>query len=465
VYRSTRAVSRAMPWVLVATVSLVAAGPLPLQADPGPGDGGGGTQSLPNVLVIVTDDQRADGTLDVMPSTREWFGEGGTRFPFAYVTTPQCCPSRATLFSGRYAHNHGVHTNGEASNLNHAETVQAHLQAAGYRTSIYGKLFNTWKMTEGAPLFDDWAIFQAGYYGKPFNVNGTERVIEEYSTSYIARRAIRFLRQNEAADSRPWLMFVMPFAPHVPSKAEPAYRDAPVGDWEGNPAVLEADRSDKPPIVRDEPIGSLDSLQQYRRRQLRSLMSVDDLVGRIANELQRLGEEERTLAFFSSDNGLMWGEHGATGKGLPYTASIEVPLFVRWPGRVAAGRLDERIATMVDIAPTILQAAGIDTIPGQVDGRSLLESWVRDHMLIESWFVPWASLRTRSYQYTEWYDALGLVTFREYYDLANDPWQLTNLLGDANPANDPPPAVLASLSAQLATDRLCVGVDGPAGCP
>jgi arylsulfatase A-like enzyme len=462
VNRSTRPLSRAVLLVSIATLTTLTAAPGPIQADPG--DGGAGSGSLPNVLVIVTDDQRASGTLDVMPATRQWFGGGGTRFPHAYATTPLCCPSRATLFSGRYAHNHGVRSNAEAANLDHAETVQAYLQGAGYRTGIFGKLFNTWKTTDSPPLFNDWAVFRDGYYGKPFNVHGTRRLIEEYSTDFIARRARRFLQQSEQSDTRPWLMFVMPFAPHAPSRPEPAYEDAFVGDWDGDPAVHEADRSDKPPLVRDYQ-SSLDQLQRSRAKQLRTLMSVDDLVSGLVGELRRLGEEERTLAFFLSDNGLLWGEHGATGKGLPYSPSIEIPLFVRWPGVLAAGGVDQRMVTMVDIAPTILQAARVATSPGQVDGRSLLDPWDRERVFTESWGPSWGSLRTRSYHYTEWYDPLGTVTFREYYDLGADPWQLTNLLGDEDSTNDPPAALVSVLSTELAADRLCVGTDGPAACP
>ncbi|MGH2682804.1 MAG: sulfatase family protein [Actinomycetota bacterium] len=452
---------RAIFGLAIASLTALAATPGPLQADPGEGNGGG---TLPNVLVIMTDDQRADGTLDVMPATQRWFGEGGTRFPNTYATTPLCCPSRATLFSGRYAHNHGVTDNAQAGNLNHAETLQAYLQAVGYRTGIFGKFLNLWNVKVSPPLFNDWATFKGGYFGKPFNINGTLRRTEGYSTRFIARRAVRFLRKSEQRDSRPWLMFVTPFAPHVPARAEPAYTDAPVAEWEGNPSVREVDRSDKPSIVQ-EAEASPDSVQRRRARQLRTLMSVDDLVSTLAAELRRLGEEDGTLAFFLSDNGLMWGDHGTTGKSLPYSASIEIPLLVRWPGTFPAGAVDDRLATTVDIAPTILHAAGLPTVPGQVDGRSLLEPWDRDRVLTESWVIPWASLRTRSYQYTEWYNVDGNLTFREYYDLEADPWQLTNLLGDGVPANDPPADLLASLSADLARDRLCAGVEGPAACP
>jgi arylsulfatase A-like enzyme len=98
---------------------------------------------LPNVLVFMTDDQRGRGALDAMPSVREWFVQGGRRFPRAIATTPVCCPSRASVFTGRYAHNHGVRSNNDGSSLNHATTMQRHLQDAGYLTAYAGKFLNT----------------------------------------------------------------------------------------------------------------------------------------------------------------------------------------------------------------------------------------------------------------------------------------------------------------------------------
>jgi arylsulfatase A-like enzyme len=412
----------------------------------------------------MTDDQRTDGTLDVMPATRDWFGQGGTSFPLAAATTPLCCPSRATVFSGRYAHNHGVVGNHHGANLNQNHTLQRHLEEAGYRTAIFGKYFNGWDLRRNPPIFDEWAINRRAYTRSWFNINGTVKRVKGYGTTFIKRRALGFLRRSEQHDDQPWLMFVTPFAPHVPAQAEPAYRNAPVPRWEGNPAVDEADRSDKPPFIQSVE-DSPQAIESIRVRQLRTLMSVDDLVADLTSELRLLGEEETTLAFFLSDNGFTWGEHGRIGKATPYTASMEIPFYVRWPGRIAPGAVDWRRVTTVDIAPTILQAAGIDAEPGRLDGRSLLEQWDRDRLLTESWFPAWASTRTPTFQYTEWYDQSGQVVFRELYDLVRDPWQLENLFAQSAVAGVFEAGELDALTRQLASDRECAGVAGPASCP
>jgi arylsulfatase A-like enzyme len=200
--------------------------------------------------------------------------------------------------------------------------------------------------------------------------------------------------------------------------------------------------------------------RKVRRMQLRTLMSVDDMIGGLFHELRRAGEVEDTLALFLSDNGFLWGEHGLIKKMLPYTRSIRIPLLMRWPGEVEAGAIDHRFATNLDIAPTVLEAAGLPADRG-MDGRSLLGHWNRDRLLIEFFEAQgrpsWASTVTRSYQYTEYYEDTDAVVFREYYDMERDPWQLDNLLAgdEANRVDIP------RLSDRLARDRECRA----AACP
>ena len=215
-----------------------------------------------------------------------------------------------------------------------------------------------------------------------------------------------------------------------------------------------------------------------RARQLRTLMSVDDMVGRIFESMGELGERRDTLAIFLSDNGFIWADHRIGGenktagqKRLPYTASIGIPLLIRWPGQVPQGATSARLTGTVDIAPTVLDAAGVAPDPAAppLDGRSLLQPAVRDRVLLEYWrlgkapFKTWASTRTRAFQYTEYYgEDRRTVVFREYYDLIRDPWQLRNLLRDGDPSNDPS---LGGLEAQLSADRTCAGTQGAQGCP
>ena len=135
------------------------------------------TSSRPNILLIVTDDQRAAvDTMSAMPKTRALFENQGTNYPNFMVTTPLCCPSRSSIFSGRFAHNTGVLTNTDADDVqafDQGATIQAYLRAAGYQTGIAGKFFNTWPVGQDPPNFDRWAIFGGGYDDPVFNVDGT----------------------------------------------------------------------------------------------------------------------------------------------------------------------------------------------------------------------------------------------------------------------------------------------------
>jgi arylsulfatase A-like enzyme len=404
----------------------------------------------PNVLVIVTDDQRAR-TLSVMPKTRQWFWQEGRRFPRAFDSTPLCCPSRASIFTGLYAHNHGVKSN-TAEGFPQDTTLQRYLDDAGYTTAMVGTYLKEWPLSERPPYFDRWTLMRGWRHkGQEFNVDGELRPIRGYITNVIAAQAIGLLRSFEATDAQPWFLYVATTAPHSPFIPARKYADAPVPRWRLNPAILESDRSDKPPWVRQKS-ASLARAELIRTRQLRTLMSVDDLVDGVFRELDALDERRDTIAFFLSDNGYMWAEHGVIGKRRPYLDSIGIPLALVWPGHVAAGSTDRRVVTNVDIAPTILDAAGISP-PTPMDGRSLLDDWKRPYLFTEYWGragngrIPgWDSILSRRFQYMQYYDDdRSIVTYREYYRLKDDPWELRDLFHDGNASNDPDRARLSAL--------------------
>lgn len=427
----------------------------------------------PNVVVIVTDDQRAHGTMAVMPATRRWFS-AGTRFANAFATTPVCCPSRASIMSGRYAHNHGVRRNvgesGGPEHFDHDESVQRYLRDAGYRTAMFGKFFNQWPLTSDPPYFSRWGLMRGSYFDGDYNVNGRMRHIRRYSTDLLARWSRDFIRDGERNDGRPWYLYVAPVAPHLPATPHWRHARAPIPPWRSNPAVDERNRSDKPSYVRLRRV-DLDDVRRDRALQLRSLMAVDDLVRGIARELRRTDEAHNTLVLYLSDNGYLWGEHGWDTKRLPYLQSIQIPMLMRWPAGGVASGTDERLATNVDVTPTILDAAGTGPL-AELDGRSLLRPSSRSQVLLEIWGsgpVPtWASLLTHNYQYVEYYadDEDDTPEEREYYDLDADPWQLRNTLGDDSPENDPSSLTLTRLSLELRFARRCSGRTAPVlGCP
>ena len=423
----------------------------------------------PNVLVIVTDDQRT-GTMVAMPKTLQWLRSGGVEFRQAYVTTPSCCPSRASIFSGRYVHNHGVVRQRLAANLDHRSTVQRQLKAGGYFTAMAGKFLNRWNLGTRPPYFDRYAVANGGYYDTTWGIDGVVKKVPTYTTTFIGDRAVAYLSAFEQADdARPWFLYLATFAPHLPRTPEPKYADLTFARWAGNPAVNE-DVSDKPSYVRwRKPVADT-TIQQMRTEQLRTLKSVDDMVDRVLRTLQAQGELGNTLVIYLSDNGYMWGEHRlADIKFVPYTESVRVPFFARWPGHLAAGTTDARLVANIDIKPTVLAAAGITADPAYpMDGRSFLSAGRRGRLLTEYFFddanapgiQTWAATRTPTYQYIENYNQpeLNGGTFREYYDLTKDPWMLTNLFRDGNPGNDP---AVGPLSSALAADRQCAG----AACP
>ncbi len=435
--------------MLAAGVIAMAVGPIPSR----PAQAAG-----PNILIIVTDDQREG--LEVMPDTVKWFGNGGTYFDHAYATTPTCCPSRASIITGRYAHNHRVTNEEGAKVLDESTTLANYLDRAGYHTALFGKYLNSWWLDRPPSHWDEFAYFKNSnattYAGGDWNIDGTIGNTGSYATRYIADRAIGVI-QNQPD---PWFLYLSTPNAHGPFSAEPQYASAAVPAFDGNPAVRETDLRDKPPYVQSSTFSAAAGERQ-RRAQLRTLMSVDDMVERVFSSLQAAGELDNTIALFVSDNGYLWGEHHRCCKSTPYKQSVNVHLFARWPGHFTAGAVNHRLVGNIDIAPTVLQAAGVEATNAPIDGRSLLSGNRRSRMFLEFFkskasAPPWASLITRTYQYVEYNDGSG---FREYYELVNDPWQLENLFNNAIVGDEP--ANVAQLAAQLASDETCSGTTCP----
>jgi arylsulfatase A-like enzyme len=470
-----------------------------------------GSGTRPNILFVVTDDQRLDGTVisAVMPKTVAWFKNAGEDFTNAMPTTPLCCPSRSSIMSGRFAHNHNVLSNSEEANFDQNLSIQRYLHNAGYKTGLVGELLNNWPLgnpPQNPLYFDRWWLLGSGYCPFVVNEQGVrvrypvrqepfdpanecfpgqlgQRADSPYSTSYLTGKAIDFLRETESADTQPWYLYVAPYAPHAPYEVEARFKDAPLPPVQRNAATFEPNLSDKPSWVRSVQLdaqsifgdpGSTPPFSGLADDQRRTLMSVDDLVDQVFTELQNDQELSNTLAIFVSDNGYYWGEHGMIGKGHPYMQGLKVPMTMRFPQYIAANSVDSRYIANIDMAPTALDAAGVSPST-PMDGRSLLDpTWTRDRMLTEWWrgddvtppnHPPWASLVTPGYQYIEHYtDDASTIQFREYYDLSSDPQELTNLYGgDGVPTPDDPPSSPspATLSSRLATDRICSG----ASCP
>ncbi len=412
--------------------------------------------SRPTLVIIITDDQRHD-TIQYMPTLQRELAARGVTFTHATVTTPLCCPSRASLLRGQYAHNTGVLTNGSgdlgnrqsrwpggAEAFPEQSSLATWLKTAGYRTGLFGKYLNGYMQTSRSvpPGWDEWHVFAGGFFNYALNENGTVRRFgrdpEDYSTDVAARKAVAFIEQGGQA---PLFVYYAPFAPHAPTTPHP--RDA-AGFSDLAPhrplSYNEQDVSDKPQWVQRLPALTAQRQAQgdeFRRDQLRALQAVDRAIGQIIDALRRTGRLDNSVVVFTADNGLSWGEHRwLDRKGVAYEEAIRVPLVVRGPG-FPAGRTDARFVQNIDIAPTFAELADARS-DIRVDGRSLLpllrggESPWRAEILLEHWGGPsvaWSAVRTERWKYIE-----SESGERELYDLTADPYELTNAVSDARHA-------------------------------
>ncbi|HTC81781.1 MAG TPA: sulfatase-like hydrolase/transferase [Acidimicrobiia bacterium] len=176
----------------------------------------------PNVLFILVDDARSEGTMDqpgVLPKTKKWLAQGGTTFDEGYSTTSLCCPERATIWSGRVEHNNQVVDNYAGDNLDRDWIIPRYLHDAGYKTALVGKFITDWVFRYEPPHFDQYAAFQGGYVNTPFWVKdpGQDKhswVTAPYSTDFIADKAVQYIDGFAAHPDQPWFMQVAPHAPH-----------------------------------------------------------------------------------------------------------------------------------------------------------------------------------------------------------------------------------------------------------
>ncbi len=272
----------------------------------------------PNILLIISDDQRYD-SMNYMPRTKSRIFDQGVKFANAYATTPLCCPSRASILTGMYAHNHNVRDNNAPLA---APTFMQYLHDNGYYTGIVGKYLGYWNGNP-RPEYDYWATFQgttAPYFDPVLNINGTEGVAKGYITHRLRGYSLDFLTRAHR-QSKPFALIVTPNAPHEP--ADPAPEDAnlyPNLAPYRPPSYNEADVSDKSSFLQSQPLLTADVSAQYddlRRKQLQTLNAVDTLVNQLLNQLQAQGKLDTTLVIYMSDNGMMYGEHRRGGKKTP----------------------------------------------------------------------------------------------------------------------------------------------------
>jgi len=335
----------------------------------------------PNVVVIMTDDQRWD-SVEHMPYLSA-LAEQGVFFENAFVTSPLCCPSRASFLSGLPMALHRVRTNrpplGGAPAFDPDRALPVVLQELGYRTALFGKYMNAVDALEEQPPpgWDVWHAFVEdgfNYYDYLVSEDGEHVRRSQYSTDWMADRAVEFIESSEG----PFFLLYAPFAPHFNFFANVLPAERHVGAFAdyavpARPAYGEADVSDKPSFLAVDDAETYVLLQgeliRYERETLEALLAVDEAVEALIGALERRGLDRTTLVFFTSDNGMLHGEHRYVGKNLPYEESIRVPLIAWCPARCEPGRVSE-LVTNLDVTETIAQVAGHEGPFGR--GRSLI---------------------------------------------------------------------------------------------
>ncbi|MCX6619761.1 MAG: sulfatase [Acidobacteria bacterium] len=376
---------------------------------------------------------------------------GGAIFQNAFVTTSLCSPSRASILTGQYAHAHGVIGNATALNAD-LPTFPRVLQQNGYTTGLIGKWHMGGSSAMPRPGFDRWISFRGqGTYRDPLlNFDGTERKVDGYVTDILTDEAERFIRQNT---TRPFCLYLAHKAVHGEFTPANRHRELYLRDpvpYPKSMANTESNYRGKPDWVRrqrDSVIGvdgmynHATSFDQFYRDYCRTLMALDESVGRVLNTLEEKRLLDDTLVVYMGDNGFLMGEHGLIDKRAMYEPSIRVPVIAHCPSLFAPGRRRERLALNIDIGPTFLDAAGAP-IPGSMQGRSLLPlltggqpnpPWRTDFLYEYFWErglpqVPSLfGLRTERYSYCRYN---GIWDVDELYDVSNDPEQVNNLLGD-----------------------------------
>ncbi len=402
-----------------------------------------GAHRRPNIIFILTDDHRYDmlGVLGhpfLKTPHMDRLAKEGVLFKNAFVTTSLCSPSRASFLTGQYASKHGVINNFTTWNENNVTFMEL-LKKSGYDTAFIGK----WHMPGGGlPRLRGVDLFvsftrkdgQGDYYNCPLFVN--HRPVpnrKEYITEELTDYALDFIKERK---DRPFCLYLSHKAVHhdwkPPRHLKGLYKNAkldflaPESDqwntWSGN-NWLE---------------GSMGSMHGIYRRYCECLVSVDEQIGRVLKLLEEMKVLDDTVIVYAGDNGYMWGEHRLYAKHWPYEESIRIPYLVRYPRLVAApGRHAEQMALNIDLAPTLLELAGVKA-PAEMQGKSLVPALRNPKAPGRKSFMyelfkdfpfggrvpPNRTLRTERYKYIRWDSCRA----PELYDLSKDPREMKNII-------------------------------------
>jgi arylsulfatase A-like enzyme len=415
-----------------------------------------------NVILILSDDHRYD-FMGFHPNAPGWLetpgldrlAAGGAHVENAFVTTALCSPSRASILTGQYAHRHGVVDNTSPIPPGTIFFPEA-LQKAGYATAYIGK----WHMGEDSdsdrprPGFDHWISFQGqGVYRDPIlNVDGTRQQMRGYTTELLTDAAIAWLQTQSANRKRPFFLYLSHKAVHAEFVPLPRHE----GRFAKVAIPYPATMADTPENYRERPAwvreqrnswhgvdymyhGQFD-FDTFYRRYAETLLGLDEGVDRVLDAVQRAGLADSTLILYMGDNGFMLGEHGLIDKRNAYEESIRVPMLAYAPGLIAPGTKVNAVVRNIDVAPTILEMAGVRW-DRPMDGRSVMPALQGEVVPGESEFLYeyyWEyafphtpttfALRGDRYKFIFYH---GLWDINELYDLQADPREQRNLINAA----------------------------------
>jgi N-acetylglucosamine-6-sulfatase len=405
-----------------------------------------------NILFVLTDDHRYDA-LGFMKAqafgetpTLDRLAREGVHFRNAFVTTALCSPSRASIFTGLYAHQHRVVDNNHPIPPGLIYYPQ-YLQRAGYETAFLGKWHMGIETDAPQPGFDHWVSFKGQGYYLPhedgLNVNGRKVPQKGYITDELTDYALDWIGKRDG--KRPWMMHLAHKAVHaefIPAERHKGryaqetfrYPDSMKAGVPGRPMWVENQRNSWHGVDYAYH-GKLD-IADYYKSYMETLLAVDEGLAKIMDLLAQRGELDDTLIVYMGDNGFMFGEHGLIDKRAAYEESMRVPLIARCPSLFGHGTVEQVVAN-IDIAPTMLAAAGLEA-PDHMAGADMLPliggravAWRKDLLYEYYWERNFPqtptvhALREDRYKYIHFH---GIWDVDELYDLAADPHESDNLL-------------------------------------
>lgn len=406
-----------------------------------------------NVIFILSDDHRYDfmGFMGRPPfletPNMDRLARKGAHLQNAFVCTSLCSPSRASILTGQYAHKHGVVDNNTRVPRGTIFFPQ-YLQEIGYETAFMGKWHMGHESDEPRPGFDRWLSFrgQGVYYDPTLNIDGKKVKREGYISDLLTDYAIDWLKQDR---SKPFFLYVSHKAVHAmfkPAKRHSGKYDKVNLEYPKTMANTEENYKGKPAWVKAQRNswhgvdfmyhGQMD-FDSFYRRYCETLLGIDENIGRVLDHLEKSGLAESTLVFYMGDNGFSFGEHGLIDKRHMYEESIRVPLLAYCPEIIKPGTRVSQLVQNIDIAPTILEAAGLE-VPEHMHGRSFLPL-LKDEKILWRDAILYAyywernfpqtptvhGIRTDRYKYMHYH---GIWDIDEFYDLQNDPGEMHNLI-------------------------------------